>query len=61
MKLILTLMSPPPDWPGPPAIVELLMGAAVAIVIIYGGSQAIAGKLFARFARWVCPVYPEIF
>ena len=26
-------------------IVELLMGAAVAIVIIYGGSQAIAGKL----------------
>jgi ATP-binding cassette subfamily B protein len=26
-------------------IVELLMGTAVAIVIIYGGSQAIAGKL----------------
>ena len=26
-------------------IVELLMGAAVAIVIIYGGAQAIAGKL----------------
>ena len=26
-------------------IVELLMGAAVALVIIYGGSQAIAGKL----------------
>ena len=26
-------------------IVELLMGAAIALVIIYGGSQAIAGKL----------------
>ena len=26
-------------------IIELLMGVALALVIIYGGSQAIAGKL----------------
>ena len=31
-------------------VVELLLGAAIALVIIYGGSQAIAGKLL--LGRW---------
>jgi len=36
---------PPAGRPGLQPVVELLLGAAIALVIIYGGSQAIAGKL----------------
>ena len=32
-------------WQPAQPVVELLMGAAIALVIIYGGAQAIAGKL----------------
>ena len=42
-------------------IVELLMGAAVALVIIYGGSQAIAGKLLLGGFSSLCTLYAEIF